>query len=155
MGDLLIDKEALEDVPDNLGNSLDIPYTHNVTTLPITVGGVKIYEYDSISIGTGGVVEIEAGKYKIGKLDINGNGQLRVKSGDTVTIFTKNLSVNNGSYAGIPIVNWTGEKPVLASDTHFRVNVLENGTQQVSLNSSGSSNQTTFTGLLYLSLIHI
>ena len=149
LGDLLIDKEALEDVPDNLGNSLDIPYTHNVTTLPITVGGVKIYEYDSISIGTGGVVEIEAGKYKIGKLDINGNGQLRVKSGDTVTIFTKNLSVNNGSYAGIPIVSWTGEKPVLASDTHFRVNVLENGTQQVSLNSSGSSNQTTFTGLLY------
>jgi MSHA biogenesis protein MshQ len=149
LDDLLIDKEALEDVPDNLGNSLDIPNTHNVTTLPITVGGVKIYEYDSISIGTGGVVEIEAGKYKIGKLDINGNGQLRVKSGDTVTIFTKDLSVNNGSYAGIPIVSWSGDKPVLASDTNFRVNVLENGTKQVSLNSSGSSNQTTFTGLLY------
>ncbi|OED88655.1 DUF6701 domain-containing protein [Vibrio crassostreae] len=149
LDDLLIDKEALEDVPDNLGNSLDVPYTHNITTLPITVGGVKIYEYDSISIGTGAVVEIESGKYKIGTLNINGTGELRVKSGDTVTIFTKNLSVNNGSYAGIPIVSWSGDKPVLASDTHFRVNVLENGTNQVSLNSSGSGNKTTFTGLLY------
>ncbi|MEZ8942443.1 DUF6701 domain-containing protein [Vibrio sp. 10N.222.54.B12] len=149
LDDLLIDKEALEDVPDNLGNSLDIPYTHNITTLPITVGGVKIYEYDSISIGTGAVVEIESGKYKIGTLNINGTGELRVKSGDTVTIFTKKLSVNNGSYAGIPIVSWSGDKPVLASDTHFRVNVLENGTNQVSLNSSGSGNKTTFTGLLY------
>ncbi|WP_422398639.1 DUF6701 domain-containing protein [Vibrio splendidus] len=149
LDDLLIDKEALEDVPDNLGNSLDIPYTHNVTSLPITVGGVKIYEYDSISIGSGAVVEIESGKYKIGMLNINGTGELRVKSGDTVTIFTKNLSVNNGSYVGIPITSWSGDKPVLASDTHFRVNVLENGTNQVSLNSSGSGNKTTFTGLLY------
>ncbi|MCF7503869.1 DUF6701 domain-containing protein [Vibrio sp. L3-7] len=149
LDDLLIDKEALEDVPDNLGNSLDIPYTHNVTSLPITVGGVKIYEYDSISIGSGAVVEIESGKYKIGMLNINGTGELRVKSGDIVTIFTKNLSVNNGSYVGIPITSWSGDKPVLASDTHFRVNVLENGTNQVSLNSSGSGNKTTFTGLLY------
>ncbi|WP_244267562.1 DUF6701 domain-containing protein [Vibrio splendidus] len=144
LDDLLIDKEALEDVPDNLGNSLDIPYTHNVTSLPITVGGVKIYEYDNISIGTGAVVEIESGKYKIGTLNINGTGELRVKSGDTVTIFTKNLSVNNDSYAGIPIVSWNGNKPVLAGDTHFRVNVLQNGGQFVSLNGSG-----TFVGLLY------
>ncbi|MEZ8418830.1 DUF6701 domain-containing protein [Vibrio splendidus] len=144
LDDLLIDKEALEDVPDNLGNSLDIPYTHNVTSLPITVGGVKIYEYDSISIGTGAVVEIESGKYKIGTLNINGTGELRVKSGDTVTIFTKNLSVNNDSYAGIPIVSWNGNKPVLAGDTDFRVNVLQNGGQFVSLNGS-----STFVGLLY------
>ncbi|PTO88618.1 hypothetical protein CWN98_06900 [Vibrio splendidus] len=144
LDDLLIDKEALEDVPDNLGNSLDIPYTHNVTSLPITVGGVKIYEYDSISIGTGAVVEIESGKYKIGSLNINGTGKLRVKSGDTVTIFTKNFSVNNDGYAGIPIVRWNGDKPVLAGDTHFRVNVLQNGGQLVSLNGSG-----TLVGLLY------
>ncbi|WP_253815770.1 DUF6701 domain-containing protein [Vibrio crassostreae] len=144
LDDLLIDKEALEDVPDNLGNSLDIPYTHNVTSLPITVGGVKIYEYDSISIGTGAVVEIESGKYKIGSLNINGTGKLRVKSGDTVTIFTKNFSVNNDGYAGIPIVRWNGNKPVLAGDTHFRVNVLQNGGQLVSLNGSG-----TLVGLLY------
>ncbi|MEZ8269736.1 DUF6701 domain-containing protein [Vibrio splendidus] len=144
LDDLLIDKEALEDVPDNLGNSLDIPYTHNITSLPITVGGVKIYEYDSISIGTGAVVEIESGKYKIGTLNINGTGKLRVKSGDTVTIFTKNLSVNNDSYVGVPIVSWNGNKPVLAGDTHFRVNVLQNGGQFVSLNGSG-----TFVGLLY------
>lgn len=144
LDDLLIDKEALEDVPDNLGNSLDIPYTHNVTSLPITVGGVKIYEYDSISIGTGAVVEIESGKYKIGSLNINGTGKLRVKSGDTVTIVTKNFSVNNDGYAGIPIVRWNGDKPVLAGDTHFRVNVLQNGGQLVSLNGSG-----TLVGLLY------
>ncbi|CDT52694.1 conserved exported hypothetical protein [Vibrio coralliirubri] len=144
LDDLLIDKEALEDVPDNLGNSLDIPFTHDVTSLPITVGGVKIYEYDNISIGNGGIVEIEAGKYKIGKLDINGNGQLRVKSGDTVTIFTKNLSVNNDSYAGVPIIRWNGDKPVLAGDTHFRVNVLTSSAPFVSLNGSG-----TFVGLLY------
>lgn len=144
LDDLLIDKEALEDVPDNLGNSLDIPYTHNVTSLPITVGGVKIYEYDSISIGTGAVVEIESGKYKIGTLNINGTGELRVKSGDTVTIFTKNLSVNNDSYAGIPIIRWNGDKPVLAGDTHFRVNVLTSGAPFVSLNGNG-----TFVGLLY------
>ncbi|MGO2320134.1 MAG: DUF6701 domain-containing protein, partial [Vibrio toranzoniae] len=144
LDDLLIDKEALEDVPDNLGNSLDIPYTHNVTSLPITVGGVKIYEYDSISIGTGAVVEIESGKYKIGSLNINGTGKLRVKSGDTVTIFTKNFSINNDGYAGIPIVRWNGDKPVLAGDTHFRVNVLQNGGQLVSLNGSG-----TLVGLLY------
>ncbi|CAK2981129.1 MSHA biogenesis protein MshQ [Vibrio crassostreae] len=149
LDDLLIDKEALEDVPDNLGNSLDIPYTHNVTSLPITVGGVKIYEYDSISIGTGAVVEIESGKYKIGTLNINGTGELRVKSGDTVTVFTKSLSVNNGSYIGVPIVNWSGDKPILAGDTHFRVNVLQSGSSFVSLNSSGSANKTTFVGLLY------
>ncbi|WP_244270924.1 DUF6701 domain-containing protein [Vibrio splendidus] len=144
LDDLLIDKEALEDVPDNLGNSLDIPYTHNVISLPITVGGVKIYEYDSISIGTGAVVEIESGKYKIGTLNINGTGKLRVKSGDTVTVFTKNLSVNNDGSAGIPIIRWNGDKPVLAGDTHFRVNVLSSGTPFVSLNGNG-----TFVGLLY------
>ncbi|CAH6877311.1 MSHA biogenesis protein MshQ [Vibrio chagasii] len=144
LDDLLIDKEALEDVPDNLGNSLDIPYTHNVTSLPITVGGVKIYEYDSISIGTGAVVEIESGKYKIGSLNINGTGELRVKSGDTVTVFTKNLSVNNDGYAGVPIIRWNGDKPVLVGDTHFRVNVLTSGSPFVSLNGNG-----TFVGLLY------
>ncbi len=149
LNDLLINKEALEDVPDNLGNSLVIPQVNNVTSLPITKNGAKIYEYDSITIGDGGVVEIEAGKYKIGKLDINGTGQLRVKTGDTVTIFTKDLSVNNGSYAGVPIVNWIGDKPVLAGDTHFRVNVLENSGKHVSLNSSGSNNKTTFVGLIY------
>ncbi|MCG9632021.1 DUF6701 domain-containing protein [Vibrio sp. Isolate30] len=149
LDDLLINKEALEDVPDNLGNALNIPYVDQITSLPITINGKKIYEYDSISIGTGGVVEIEAGKYKIGRLDINGTGELRVKSGDTVTIFTKDLSVNNGSFAGVPIVNWIGDKPVLAGDTHFRVNVLQNGSKQVSLNSSGSSNKTTFVGLIY------
>ena len=149
LNDLLINKEALEDVPDNLGHSLVIPQVNNVTSLPITKNGAKIYEYDSITIGDGGVVEIEAGKYKIGKLDINGTGQLRVKTGDTVTIFTKDLSVNNGSYAGVPIVNWIGDKPVLAGDTHFRVNVLENSGKHVSLNSSGSNNKTTFVGLIY------
>lgn len=126
-----------------------IPQVNNVTSLPITKNGAKIYEYDSITIGDDGDVEIEAGKYKIGKLDINGTGQLRVKTGDTVTIFTKDLSVNNGSYAGVPIVNWIGDKPVLAGDTHFRVNVLENSGKHVSLNSSGSNNKTTFVGLIY------
>ncbi|WP_373958787.1 DUF6701 domain-containing protein [Vibrio gigantis] len=145
LDDLLINKEALEDVPDNLGNALDIPFTHNVTSLPITVGGVKVYEYDSITIGNGGIVEIEEGKYKIGKLDINGTGQLKVKTGDTVTIFTKDLSVNNNGYAGIPIVNSIGEKPVLAADTHFRVNVLTNGANHVRFNGDGA----TFVGLVY------
>ncbi|UOE85943.1 DUF6701 domain-containing protein [Vibrio splendidus] len=145
LDDLLINKEALEDVPDNLGNSLVIPQVNNVTSLPIIKNGVKIYEYDSITIGDGGVVEIEAGKYKIGKLDINETGKLKVKTGDTVTIFTKNLSVNNNGYAGIPIVNSIGEKPVLAADTHFRVNVLINGANHVSFNGEGA----TFVGLVY------
>ncbi|MEZ9353657.1 DUF6701 domain-containing protein [Vibrio splendidus] len=145
LDDLLINKEALEDVPDNLGNSLVIPQVNNVTSLPIIKNGVKIYEYDSITIGDGGVVEIEAGKYKIGKLDINETGKLKVKTGDTVTIFTKNLSVNNNGYAGIPIVNSIGEKPVLAADTHFRVNVLINGANHVRFNGEGA----TFVGLVY------
>ncbi|RBW64052.1 hypothetical protein DS893_17435 [Vibrionales bacterium C3R12] len=149
LNDLLIEKEALENIPSGLPYSLNIPNTHNIDNLPITdSSGRNVYEYNSLRVEAGGVVTIDSGKYKFGSINLNGTGRLEVKEGASVTIYTNELSLNNNSYMGVPIKSWNGSKPVFASNTEFRVNILENNNNIVSINNSGTP-RTTFSGLLY------
>ena len=133
----------LEDIPDNLEESITVNSGESIT-LPITSGGSILYEYQELKVNDGGVVTIEAGKYKIGKITINGTGEVSVKVGDTVTIFTNDFKLNKDANFGIPIESWTDDNPNLFADTYLRVNVLEQAGSNVVLNTA-----SVFVGLLY------
>ena len=141
--DLMVPKELLEDIPDNLEESITVNSGESIT-LPITSGGSILYEYQELKVNDGGVVTIEAGKYKIGKITINGTGEVSVKVGDTVTIFTNDFKLNKDANFGIPIESWTDDNPNLFADTYLRVNVLEQAGSNVVLNTA-----SVFVGLLY------
>lgn len=94
--DLMVPKELLEDMPDNLTVSVNVA-TGDTLTLPLTDSdGQPIYEYQTLNIG--GIVTIEAGKYKIGSINVWEDGEVQVKSGDSVTIFTNELLLNNRAF---------------------------------------------------------
>ncbi|UOE80810.1 hypothetical protein LTQ03_05180 [Vibrio splendidus] len=141
--DLMVPKELLEDIPDNLEESITVNSGESIT-LPITSGGSVLYEYQELKVNDGGVVTIAAGKYKIGKITINGTGEVSVKVEDTVTIFTNDFKLNSDANFGIPIESWTGDNPNLVANTYLRVNVLEQAGSNVVLNTD-----SVFVGLLY------
>lgn len=96
LDDLMVPKELLEDMPDNLTVSVNVG-TGDTLTLPLTDSdGQPIYEYQTLNIG--GIVTIEAGKYKIGSINVWEDGEVQVKSGDSVTIFTNELLLNNRAF---------------------------------------------------------
>nr|WP_248391078.1 DUF6701 domain-containing protein [Vibrio cyclitrophicus] len=147
LDDLMVPKELLEDMPDNLTVSVNVG-TGDTLTLPLTDSdGQPIYEYQTLNIG--GIVTIEAGKYKIGSINVWEDGEVQVKSGDSVTIFTNELLLNNRAFFGVPIDSRVVDKPTLEADTYLRVNVLESNSNSVNINSNSSTKPSTFVGLLY------
>nr|WP_248374841.1 DUF6701 domain-containing protein [Vibrio cyclitrophicus] len=147
LDDLMVPKELLEDMPDNLTVSVNVG-TGDTLTLPLTDSdGQPIYEYQTLNIG--GIVTIEAGKYKIGSINVWEDGEVQVKSGDSVTIFTNELQLNNRAFFGVPIDSRVVDKPTLEADTYLRVNVLESNSNSVNINSNSSTKPSTFVGLLY------
>ncbi|WP_146447132.1 DUF6701 domain-containing protein [Vibrio cyclitrophicus] len=145
--DLMVPKELLEDMPDNLTVSVNVN-AGDTLTLPLTDSdGQPIYEYQTLNVG--GIVTIEAGKYKIGSINVWEDGEVQVKSGDSVTIFTNKLQLNNRAFFGVPIDSRVVDKPTLEADTYLRVNVLESNSNSVNINSNSSTKPSTFVGLLY------
>nr|WP_253810035.1 polymer-forming cytoskeletal protein [Vibrio cyclitrophicus] len=145
--DLMVPKELLEDMPDNLTVSVNVN-AGDTLTLPLTDSdGQPIYEYQTLNVG--GIVTIEAGKYKIGSINVWEDGEVQVKSGDSVTIFTNKLQLNNRAFFGVPIDSRGVDKPTLEADTYLRVNVLESNSNSVNINSNSSTKPSTFVGLLY------
>nr|PMG08415.1 hypothetical protein BCU99_04090 [Vibrio cyclitrophicus] len=145
--DLMVSKELLEDMPDNLTVSVNVN-AGDTLTLPLTDSdGQPIYEYQTLNVG--GIVTIEAGKYKIGSINVWEDGEVQVKSGDSVTIFTNKLQLNNRAFFGVPIDSRVVDKPTLEADTYLRVNVLESNSNSVNINSNSSTKPSTFVGLLY------
>ncbi|PMH38710.1 hypothetical protein BCU69_19755 [Vibrio cyclitrophicus] len=145
--DLMVPKELLEDMPDNLTVSVNVN-AGDTLTLPLTDSdGQPIYEYQTLNVG--GIVTIEAGKYKIGSINVWEDGEVQVKSGDSVTIFTNKFQLNNRAFFGVPIDSRGVDKPTLDADTYMRVNVLESNSNSVNINSNSSTKPSTFVGLLY------
>mgnify|MGYP000244665140 CR=1 FL=1 len=145
--DLMVPKELLEDMPDNLTVSVNVN-TGDTLTLPLTDSdGQPIYEYQTLNVG--GIVTIEAGKYKIGSINVWEDGEVQVKSGDSVTIFTNKLQLNNRAFFGVPIDSRVVDRPTLEADTYLRINILESNSNSVNINSNSSTKPSTFVGLLY------
>ncbi|HCM2156327.1 TPA: MSHA biogenesis protein MshQ [Vibrio parahaemolyticus] len=137
---LMTGQEALENFPNHLGESRTV-----------LAGDTLILDddnqtYETLSVG--GTVIIKSGHYKIGKIDVWEDGKVIIRSGNSVTIDTRSLAVNNRSHFGIEITSWANPQLPVLADAELRVNVhnipKSGDREYVDLNGDAQ-----FVGLLY------
>ncbi|MEH0715459.1 DUF6701 domain-containing protein [Vibrio owensii] len=137
---LMTGQEALENFPNHLAESRTV-----------LAGDTLILDddnqtYESLSVG--GTVIIKSGRYKIGKIDVWEGGNVIVKLGNSVTIDTRSLAVNNRGYFGIEITSWANPQLPVLADAELRVNV-HNITKSGDRTYVDLNGDAHFVGLLY------